>query len=57
MKKIINLLHNTANQPFKFMRKIWVEMNNDSLATHNTNTQIKFKTSIIKATLCDYSDA
>ena len=29
----------------------------DSRATYNTNSQIKFKTSILKSSLCDYSDA
>ena len=40
----MNLLDNTANQPFKFMTKNWVEINDDSHGTHNTNSQIKFKT-------------
>ena len=29
----------------------------DSRATYNTNSQIKFKTSMLKSSLCDYSDA
>ena len=37
-----NLLENTPNQPSKFRRKNWVEINDDVLGTHNTNSQIKF---------------
>ena len=32
-------------------------MNDDSRGTHNTNSQIKFKTSMLKSSLCDYTDA
>ena len=43
-QKIINLFDNTPNQPTKFRKKNWVEINDDSLGTYNTNSQIKFKT-------------
>ena len=33
-----------------------VEINNESGGTYNTNNQIKFKTSILKSSLRDYSD-
>ena len=39
-QKIINLLDNTPNQPSKFKTKSWVEINDDSRATYNTNIQI-----------------
>ena len=32
-------------------------MNDDSHGTHNTNSQIKLKTSMLKSSLCDYTDA
>ena len=32
-------------------------MNDDSRGTHNTNSQITFKTSMLKSSLCDYTDA
>ena len=32
-------------------------MNDDSRGTHNTNSQIKFKTAMLKSSLCDYTDA
>ena len=56
-QKIINLLDNTSNQPSKFRTKIWVEINDESRGTCNTNSQIKFKTTMLKSSLCDYSDA
>ena len=55
-KKIINLLDNTRNQN-KFRTKNWVEINDDSRGTYETNSQIKFKTLILRSSLCDYSDA
>ena len=55
-QKIINLLDNTTNQPSKFRTKNWVEINDDSRGTYNTNSQIKFKTSRLNSSLCDYSD-
>ena len=35
----------------------WVEINDESRGTYNVNSQIKFKTTILKSSLCDYSDA
>ena len=52
-QKIINLLDNGPNQPTKFRTKKWVEIN----GTQNTNSQIKFKTSMSRSILCEYSDA
>ena len=31
-------------------------MNDASRATHNINSQIKFKTTMLKSSLCDYND-
>ena len=55
--KIINLSENTPNQPCRFKTKNLIEINNDSRGTYNTNSQIKFKTSMLKSRLCGYSDA
>ena len=51
------MLENTPNQPTKFRTKDWVEVNDDSRGTYNTNSQIKFKTSMLPTILCDYSNA
>ena len=51
------MLENTPNQPRKFRRKNWVEVNDESRGTYNVNSQIKFKTSMLRSSLCDYRDA
>ena len=56
-KKIIDLLDITRNQPSKCGTKNWAEINDDSRGTYNTNSQIKFKTLMLKSSLCNYSDA
>ena len=56
-QKIINLLNSSSNQLSKVRTKNWVEISNESRGTHNTNSQIKFKTITLKSNLCDYSDA
>ena len=38
------------------MAKTWVEINDDSRGTYNTNSQVKFKTSMLKSSLCNYSE-
>ena len=53
-QKIVDLLDITSNQPSKFKTKNWVEIHDDSRETYNTNSQIKFKTSMLKPSLCDY---
>ena len=56
-QKLINLSDIAPNQPSKFRTKNWVEINDDSRGTHNTNSQIKFKTSVLKSSSCVYSDS
>ena len=54
-QKIISLLDNSPNQPSKSKTKNWVEINDESRGTYKTNSQIRFKTTMLG--LCDYSDA
>ena len=57
-QKIANLIDdNTLNQPSKFRTRNWIEINDESRGTYNVNSQIKFKTTMVKSSLCDYSDA
>ena len=56
-QKIANLIDDTSNQPPKFRAKNWFEINDESRGTHNVNSQIKFKTTMLKSSLCDYSVA
>ena len=55
-QKIANLIDDASNQPSKFRIKNWVEINGKSRGTYNVNSQIKFKTTMLKSSLCDYSD-
>ena len=34
-----------------------IEINDQSRGTYNTNSDIRFKTAMLKSSLCDYSDA
>ena len=57
-QKIANLIDdNTLNQPSKFRTRNWVEINDESRGVYNVNSQIKFKITMLKSSLCDYSDA
>ena len=56
-QKIINLLNNTPNQTAKFRTKNWVEINDESQRKYNKANQIRFKTSMLKSSLCDYRNA
>ena len=51
------LLDNTPNQPTEFRIKNLVKINDKSRGMYNTNSQIRFKTSMLRTSLCDYSDA
>ena len=56
-QKITNLLDNASNQPSKFRTKNWVEINDDIRGAYSPNKQIRFKTTMLRSSLCDYSDA
>ena len=56
-QKTANLIDDTLNQPSKFRTRNWVEINNESRGAYNVNSQIEFKTTMLKSSLCDYSDA
>ena len=51
------MLVKKRNQPFKFRTKNLVEINDYACEIYKTNSQINFKTTILKSNLCDYSDA
>ena len=56
-QKIANVIDDTSNQPSKFRTKNWVEINDELRGTYSVNSQIKFKSTMLKSSLCDYSDA
>ena len=61
-QKIANLLDKEValsawNKPSKFRTKNSVEINDDTKDAYSPNKQIKFKTAMLRSSLCDYSDA
>ena len=61
-QKIANLLDNeialsVSNKPSKFRTRNWVEINDDIRGAYSPNKQIRFKTAMLKSSLCDYGDA
>ena len=56
-QKMANLIDDTSNQHSKFRTKSWVEINDESRGTCNPNGRIKFKTTMLKSSSCDYSNA
>ena len=54
---MINLLDNTLDKLSKFRTKNWMEINDRSQGVYNTNSNIRFKTAMLKSSLCDYTDA
>ena len=60
-QKIANLLDsraalNTSNQTSKFRKQNWIEIN-ESRGEYTTGSDIKFKTIMLRSSLCDYADA
>ena len=55
-QKIINSLHDTTNQHSKFRTRDWGEINDESKGRYD-NSNITFKSALIRLSLCDYSDS
>ena len=55
--KINNLLGPAHDKVPKFITKKWIEVQSQSGSTYNTSKPIRFKTSVLRSDLCDYSDA
>ena len=53
----MNFLNDESNKPSKFRTRSWVEINDESRGTCSHSKQIKFKTSMLRSSLCDYLDA
>ena len=56
-RKIANLLNDESNKPSEFRTRNWIEINDDIRGAYSTNKQIRFKTRMLRSSLCDYSDA
>ena len=55
-QKIANFLNDESSKPSKFGTKNWVEINDDVRGVYSTNKQIRFKTAMLRSSLCNYSD-
>ena len=55
-QNIKNLLDDTTNQPSKLRTTDWVEISDESKGRYD-NSNIRFKSTTIRSSLCDYSDA
>ena len=56
-QKIANLLDSASNKPSKFRTRNWVEINDDIRGAYSPNKQIRFKTAVLRSSLCNYRDA
>ena len=55
-QRIRNLLGNIPDEVPRFITKKWIEVHDQSGEAYNTNKQIRFKTSMLRSDLCDYSN-
>ena len=51
------MLNDGSSKTSKFKTRNWVEINEETRGTYSPNKQIKFKTSMLRSSFCDYSDA
>ena len=58
-QKIINLLDITSDYKDlpRYVTKKWIEVYDQSEKNYNVNKEIRFKTSMLRSDLCDFSDA
>ena len=56
-QKIMNLLDASDNENSKFSTKKWYIIDNESKGNYSHHNPIKFLTSSLESSLCDYSDA
>ena len=55
-QKISNLLESTLDNLSQFRTRNWVEINDESRANY-ANSDIRFKTTMLRSNLCDYTDS
>ena len=51
------MLDNTPNYLSELRTKNWIEINDQSRGVYNVSSDIRFKTTMLKSSLWDYSDA
>ena len=55
-QKIVNLLNGSDNENSKFVTKKWNIIDSESKDNYLPDNRIKFLTSSLESSLCDYSD-
>ena len=55
-QKIANLLESTSDILSKFRTRNWVKINDESRRNY-ANSDIRFKTTMLRSNLCDYADS
>ena len=55
-RKISNLLESTSDNLSKFRTRNWVEIKDESRENY-ANSDIRFKTTMLRSNLCDYADS
>ena len=55
-QNIANWLESTSDDPSKFRTRNWVEINDESRGNY-ANSDIRFKTTMLRSNLCDYADS
>ena len=55
-QKIANLLESTSDNLLKFRTRNWIAINDESRGNY-ANSDIRFKTTMLRSNLCDYSDS
>ena len=56
-QKTVNLLNDTDNENSKFATKKWNIIDSESKGNYLPDNRIRFLTSSLESSLCDYSDA
>ena len=51
------MLDSTSHKQSKLRTSNWAEINDRIRSTYSPNKQIRFKTAMLRSSLCDYSDA
>ena len=54
---IVNVLHDSNNENSKFVTKKWYVIDSESKGVYSHEDEIKFLTSSLESSLCDFSDA
>ena len=56
-QKIVSLLNDSNNENSKFATKQWYIIDSEAKGNYLPDNEIKFLTSLLESSLCDYSDA